>query len=104
MFGAAQPLTPFNHLTGRPPTLHQGSATGAGPLLHLGQDNQRYQRDARWLESGLTASRNAAMAPERRELGGSRHSPKRSGMAATSHFLPFVRQSRGSVKLQNAPV
>ena len=35
MLGAAQPLTPFNHLTRRPPTLHQGCATGAGPLLHL---------------------------------------------------------------------
>ena len=35
MLGAAQPLTPFNHLTGRPPTLHQGYAAGAGPLPHL---------------------------------------------------------------------
>ncbi|MET3472053.1 dipeptidyl aminopeptidase/acylaminoacyl peptidase, partial [Novosphingobium sp. 1529] len=31
----AQPLTPFNHRTGRPPTLHQGCATDAGPLPHL---------------------------------------------------------------------
>lgn len=35
MLGAATPLTPFNHLTGRPPTLHQGCATDAGPLPHL---------------------------------------------------------------------
>lgn len=39
MPGAATPLTPFNHLTGRPPTLYQGRATRAGPLLHLGAEN-----------------------------------------------------------------
>jgi len=33
--GAATSLTPFDHLTGRPPTLHQARAISAGPLLHL---------------------------------------------------------------------
>ena len=35
MLGAAPTLTPFNHLTGRPPTLQQDLATDAGPLPHL---------------------------------------------------------------------
>jgi hypothetical protein len=35
MLGTASSLTPFNHLTGRPPPLHQGCVTGAGPLPHL---------------------------------------------------------------------
>ena len=38
MLGAAPTLTPFNHLTGRPPTLQQDLATDAGPLPHLADE------------------------------------------------------------------